>query len=259
MRLQHVALVICAFITSLSFADAAHAVYHPTLGKWLSRDPDRYVDGTSLYEYVRSAPGVAVDPSGRYGIDVHFVDTLGACWRADTELCFRACVDIADATWGWDDPGKDAPTNAALCNLGVGLLLGCDKNYDVHFPGAGPPTLGGKQDPVVAGSANNSAVSGYINKALESCDVQDIGKALHSLQDSYSHKGTPDWFGGHPKGRDIIDPRTGQPAKSGGTLDQAVDDPASDPERYQKMKDDLQSVMNEIARKCWCKLCGPRS
>ena len=44
MRRQHLALVICAFITSFAFADAAHAVYHPTVGRWLSRDPIGYAD-----------------------------------------------------------------------------------------------------------------------------------------------------------------------------------------------------------------------
>jgi uncharacterized protein RhaS with RHS repeats len=246
-------------------AFARYRMYNPATGTFMQRDPlgtplepplarnvsdsqftqrdptKQYADGMNLYEYVRSKPSDMVDPLGLYGIEVHFVDTLGACWRTEPELCFKACVAIADATWAWDDPGKDAPTNAALCNLGVGLLLGCDKNYDVHMPGAGAPTLGGKQNPVVAGSANNSAVRGNIDKALENCDVKDIGKALHSLQDSYAHAGTPGWFGSHP------------------SSEKDVDNPASDPEKYQKMKGDLQSVMNEIAERCWCELCGPGS
>ena len=38
-----------------------HRMYHPTLGRWLQRDPLGYVDGMSLYEYVRSAPGLTTD------------------------------------------------------------------------------------------------------------------------------------------------------------------------------------------------------
>jgi RHS repeat-associated protein len=38
--------------------------YSPTLGRWLERDPAGYVDGLSLYEYVRGGPIAAVDPSG---------------------------------------------------------------------------------------------------------------------------------------------------------------------------------------------------
>jgi len=64
MRREHVAVVICAFITSLSFADAAQAVYHPTVGRWLTRDPIGYGDGMSLFQYVRSRPMGSVDPFG---------------------------------------------------------------------------------------------------------------------------------------------------------------------------------------------------
>lgn len=38
--------------------------YHPQLGRWLQRDPAGYVDGMSLYEYVRSRPTVWIDPLG---------------------------------------------------------------------------------------------------------------------------------------------------------------------------------------------------
>jgi len=38
--------------------------YHPTLGRWLTRDPLGYVDGMSLYEYVSSSPVAFSDPRG---------------------------------------------------------------------------------------------------------------------------------------------------------------------------------------------------
>ena len=41
-----------------------HRVYHPTLGRWLQRDPLGYVDGMGLYEYCQGGPGSATDPSG---------------------------------------------------------------------------------------------------------------------------------------------------------------------------------------------------
>jgi len=40
-----------------------HRTYSATLGRWLTRDPAGYVDGMSLFEYVRSAPSL-VDPLG---------------------------------------------------------------------------------------------------------------------------------------------------------------------------------------------------
>ena len=42
-------LVLCA-------ATAAPAMYHPTLGRFVQRDPIEYVDGMSQYEYVGSMP-----------------------------------------------------------------------------------------------------------------------------------------------------------------------------------------------------------
>jgi len=38
--------------------------YHAQLGRWLTRDPLGYVDGMSLYEYVRSSPVDLLDPFG---------------------------------------------------------------------------------------------------------------------------------------------------------------------------------------------------
>ena len=39
-------------------------MYHPTLGRWLQRDPLGYVDGMSLYEYSGSGPMAGIDPYG---------------------------------------------------------------------------------------------------------------------------------------------------------------------------------------------------
>ena len=38
--------------------------YHPTLGRWVERDPIAYRDGVSLYEYVGSEPSCRLDPDG---------------------------------------------------------------------------------------------------------------------------------------------------------------------------------------------------
>jgi RHS repeat-associated protein len=44
-------------------------MYHTTLGLWLQRDPEGYVDGMSLYEYVGGGPVSALDPMGLFGLE----------------------------------------------------------------------------------------------------------------------------------------------------------------------------------------------
>jgi len=39
--------------------------YHPPLGRWAQRDPAAYIDGMSLYEYVKGRPSSLQDPSGK--------------------------------------------------------------------------------------------------------------------------------------------------------------------------------------------------
>ena len=41
-----------------------HRMYHVRLGLWLTRDPEGYVDGMSLYAYVGGNPLTALDPLG---------------------------------------------------------------------------------------------------------------------------------------------------------------------------------------------------
>jgi RHS repeat-associated protein len=41
--------------------------YHPTLGRWIERDPAGYVDGLNLSAYVSGNPAGLTDPTGLYG------------------------------------------------------------------------------------------------------------------------------------------------------------------------------------------------
>jgi len=45
-------------------AESSRGMYHPTLGRWLQRDPVGYADGMSVYQYARSRPMCHVDPRG---------------------------------------------------------------------------------------------------------------------------------------------------------------------------------------------------
>jgi RHS repeat-associated protein len=46
------------------FYHVRYRMYHPTLGRFMQRDPAEYTDGMSLYEYVRSWPTGGLDGFG---------------------------------------------------------------------------------------------------------------------------------------------------------------------------------------------------
>jgi RHS repeat-associated protein len=88
---------------------ARNRYYHPTLGRWVSRDPNNrdrpgggYQDGMNLYEYGRSSPTRGADP---YGLE----------WEVE-----RIGLDTARATAKGSDTGEATDTIKALADL-IGL------------------------------------------------------------------------------------------------------------------------------------------
>ena len=58
-------LLLAALLAGILGATVdAHAYHHPTLGRFVQRDPSGYGDGMNLYEYGKSNPVVHTDPSG---------------------------------------------------------------------------------------------------------------------------------------------------------------------------------------------------
>ena len=62
--------------------------YHPTVGRWIERDPVLYPDGMNLYQYVQSTPVSGTDPTGQWTE----VERNG-------EPRARVCSDSSDDTW----------------------------------------------------------------------------------------------------------------------------------------------------------------
>jgi len=89
-----------------------YRMYHPTLGRWLQRDPLAYVDGMNLQLYVGNAPLGAVDPWG--------ADDKQLSNEQIAELIYDAKFgDIPSGEWGdamkkLDDQGAEKITNVGV-------------------------------------------------------------------------------------------------------------------------------------------------
>ncbi len=81
--------------------------HHPTLGRFISRDPEGYVDGMSFYEYVGSQPITFLDPNGQ--------DRLEAKVKLD-ENTGKVSVDI----YYVDEPSWEG----GIFTLGINYLVG---------------------------------------------------------------------------------------------------------------------------------------
>ena len=65
MRRPSILAAILVSLAVLTAASSASAMYHPTMGKWVARDPSGYrPQDLSAYQYVRSGPILLTDPLG---------------------------------------------------------------------------------------------------------------------------------------------------------------------------------------------------
>jgi len=64
MKRTYVLAALVAVLVMALFAADAMAMYHPTMGRFLQRDPERYADSASLYQYCVANPTRYADPSG---------------------------------------------------------------------------------------------------------------------------------------------------------------------------------------------------
>ena len=77
-----------------------HRMYHVRLGLWLTRDPEGYVDGMSLYEYVQCGPLIGTDPQGLEAwISDYFKQACGNNYEAAAKRAGNALADGGVAGW----------------------------------------------------------------------------------------------------------------------------------------------------------------
>jgi len=65
------------FDTESGLNHVRHRSYHPTLGRWMQRDPIGYKGGLALYAYIQCRPVLGYDPKGLVWPDPDFVEDHG--------------------------------------------------------------------------------------------------------------------------------------------------------------------------------------
>jgi len=98
MRRSATFAAILAAGAVLAAASPAAAMYHPTLGRWVQRDPIGYEDGANLHEYASTAPHNGTDPHGLW----REVEGQPNIWEAERDG--DSLVDLA-TTDGVNDSG----------------------------------------------------------------------------------------------------------------------------------------------------------
>jgi uncharacterized protein RhaS with RHS repeats len=162
--------VLAAFVVTAVFTAEASAMYNPTTGTFVQRDPIGNADGMNLYQYEQSNPVSLVDPYGLWNTDVHQTSTTRWAGEAAGNDEKRKCKtvfshDQATAIGAADeaiDHGATAPTN--------------DTSW--HFRSRG--SLAHEQQAMAA--ALDDAKNGRCADA-----IRHLGNSLHPLQDSFSH------------------------------------------------------------------------
>ena len=142
------------------------------------------------------------DPLGLYGRDVHYDLTR--------QLAIEAGLnDCADTIAAADQDVDDNPATDPWLSKSNRELW--------HFPTA-------------------ARVAEVVSIAMQSCKPQDLGRALHVVQDAYSHQGYPAWRGHLPK--------------------KSVDDPKTDPAKTQRMSAATTSTLQQFKNKCTSICCS---
>lgn len=98
------------------FGSDAYAIYDAGLGRWLQRDPAGYVDGASLYQYVRSSPNIYTDP---FGLEVSV--KCVRCTKPSGDFKMTCCINDSN------DPSYSKCTEAndyASCQGPPGNRIG---------------------------------------------------------------------------------------------------------------------------------------
>ncbi|MCX5671510.1 MAG: RHS repeat-associated core domain-containing protein [Planctomycetota bacterium] len=164
--------------------------YHPTLGRWNSRDPGGYGDGMSLFQYAVSSPPGITDPAGLYPPWRHAQMTRDAFRNVFSQRAGKECKEwmentLVDSNTG-QDQGSAFQENWRHYNRNTGeepeqanrafseYLTGEKMTFDAEL-----------------GSVQPHSDSKDAEDACERA-LQALGRTSHTWQDYFDHAARPD-------------------------------------------------------------------
>lgn len=196
MKETHLIAILVGIVAVGLVAADASAYYHPTLGRFLSRDPGsgdsmrigvagpatvlqfiprdpvgRYRDGMNLYQYVQSNPITRVDPDGLWGRETHYGKggiVMGTYDIADKVGFNKRCAEVL-AAW---NQGVDDMTSAVLFP-------------QYHFDPGRAEAYTRRWNRGVKKLNEAKVWFGFQPSVYDG--LARIGEALHSYQDGFSH------------------------------------------------------------------------
>jgi RHS repeat-associated protein len=153
--------------------------FDPDLGRFISQDPMGYVDGPAAMAFAGNGPVNGGDPLGLYSVDFHFyvVFYMSLLATGSEETAFR----IAFASQYVDDLALTSPTKGYTQRDEDGGFY-FSKLRQFHFPASGG-------EAVVRATRNSAGLAQtLVNQALAANDDVQLGVALHTFADSFSHE-----------------------------------------------------------------------
>jgi RHS repeat-associated protein len=191
--------------------------YDPATGRYVQSDPIGLDGGINTYSYVGARPLQYSDPLGLWVPSMHNRMSREA---ANLAKCSKRAGELGSATASVDDgrkfPGTQAPENSFWHAMSDGIA------------GQSPEEASDQYDE-------------YMNTLATSCDIRDIGRRLHALQDSFSpaHRGFKSWRGFRL--RDVF-----------GLIGHGFRDSFASPSTYNRSVDASRSLIEQVRETCPC-------
>jgi len=111
-----------------------HRSYHPTLGRWMQRDPIGYADGMGLYEYIACSPPNRRDPTGQVMIEGGSPGnpgrTFDGLWRSERT---KVRLEVAVVSAGGSIELRPGGAQVAMVGAGPVVTVRNATNRTLHW------------------------------------------------------------------------------------------------------------------------------